>query len=489
MVSLTRSLFDKLGHKYTVKRVNKNGSVKWRCTVRGNYSVQGGRKTKKRKPCNAVVIQRGDTFTPGRTRHICKKQKDVHIKAKIVAEAKLKAMENKFASARKIVEPIFLKEYEENPDAELPVLEHTCRAVNRYKNKNRPKNPKNLLFNIQEFLQNEKEIPKEFLQDDIRVNRPDGSFQRHLVFATTRQLKFMRKIKRWYMDATFHVVPSPFYQLFSVHGFIRRKKAIKQVPLAFVLMSKKSGKDYRAVFASLSSLAKQSSSSPNAPLKLTEIVVDFERAVWTAAQTVFPNVKIMGCAFHWSQCLFKRLKKLGLAPLYVENRETRFAIRQLMSLNLLPADKIRPAFYNIAEQVQTVEMGKFCDYIETNWITSKIWPPITWSVFCQTTRTNNDVEGWHNRLNHGMPANVNLERLIEILAKEARYVPLHAKLVSQGQILRQQRKKTKHIQFDLQVHWDAYNNKNISEFILLEKCAEVYQKHNAKYYKRFTDMH
>jgi hypothetical protein len=38
-------------------------------------------------------------------------------------------------------------------------------------------------------------------------------------------------------------------------------------------------------------------------------------------------------------------------------------------------------------------------YIEKTWITSSVWPVHSWSVFMRPTRTNNDVEGWHHRLN------------------------------------------------------------------------------------------
>jgi len=38
-------------------------------------------------------------------------------------------------------------------------------------------------------------------------------------------------------------------------------------------------------------------------------------------------------------------------------------------------------------------------HMERQWISSTTWPPTTWSVFRQPVRTNNDVEGWHCRLN------------------------------------------------------------------------------------------
>jgi len=37
-------------------------------------------------------------------------------------------------------------------------------------------------------------------------------------------------------------------------------------------------------------------------------------------------------------------------------------------------------------------------YVRRNWVDG-CWRPATWSVFRQPVRTNNDVEGWHHRLN------------------------------------------------------------------------------------------
>ena len=39
------------------------------------------------------------------------------------------------------------------------------------------------------------------------------------------------------------------------------------------------------------------------------------------------------------------------------------------------------------------------DYVDETWLNSSAWAVQSWCMFGQTTRTNNDCEGWHHRIN------------------------------------------------------------------------------------------
>jgi hypothetical protein len=154
-------------------------------------------------------------------------------------------------------------------------------------------------------------------------------------------------------------------------------------------MSHKRKKDYEAVFSKLIQLV-------NFP-QVEEIVSDFEAAVWVTLKKLLPEVKIKGCGFHLNQAMFQNIKKIGLGPQYIRDKQCRQICRQIMSLNLLPKDKIEKRFRGIVEEVNKMEnnakMKDFCSYVDRQWIKHSIWPPATWSMFMQHRRTNNNAEG------------------------------------------------------------------------------------------------
>ena len=86
----------------------------------------------------------------------------------------------------------------------------------------------------------------------------------------------------------------------TVNVFVRREDHAKQVPLVFTLMFGKKKKDYRAV---IREIIKNIPGQPS----VKKVTVDFERAIWSAFQKVLPEVRIMGCAFHWSQALWRKV--------------------------------------------------------------------------------------------------------------------------------------------------------------------------------------
>lgn len=67
-----------------------------------------------------------------------------------------------------------------------------------------------------------------------------------------------------------------------------------------------------------------------------------------------------------------------------------------MTLPFLPPEHIVPVFQHL-EQKAICDL--LCNFIWRQRITNSVFPVQNWSVFMLSLRTNNDLEGWHNRLN------------------------------------------------------------------------------------------
>jgi len=51
-------------------------------------------------------------------------------------------------------------------------------------------------------------------------------------------------------------------------------------------------------------------------LNVGKIMMDYEKGLNNAFNIIFENVNIVGCDFHWKNCLLKRLSHDGLLELY-----------------------------------------------------------------------------------------------------------------------------------------------------------------------------
>lgn len=141
----------------------------------------------------------------------------------------------------------------------------------------------------------------------------------------------------------------------------------------------------------------------------------------------------------------------------------------------MPPEHIEDVF-NELDQRAPAALEPVMDYVYHTWIDSRTFQIHHWSVFMCATRTNNDVEGWHNRLNSHVSTRgpVPFYYLVSELYREASDIPLQLQLITEGKLERYQRERTRQLQAKIFQYWDQYTNREISASNLLERCAAIY---------------
>ena len=214
------------------------------------------------------------------------------------------------------------------------------------------------------------------------------------------------------MDGTFQTCPRLFYQIFTIHAF----KNGKQFPLVYSLLPNKSRDTYVRLF----DVVKQKAISLHENFEPDIILSDFELAIKQAVELSFPVTEFRGCYYHFSQALMRKFQNLGLQVAYREVQEVNQFLRRTAALAFVPVRYVRLAWQALkANAPDQPRMEEFIRYFEDTWLVGQ-FSLTQWNVFANSSfRTNNHVEGWHNRLKRVVvKSHPNLYELIEVLQRE-----------------------------------------------------------------------
>lgn len=141
-------------------------------------------------------------------------------------------------------------------------------------------------------------------------------------------------------------------------------------------MSNRTAAAYKSVFKYINDNLLQ--------LQAHGIITDFEIALRSSLKEIVPETMLLGCWFHYSQALRKKVASIPLLfKLIQKDERARELYRLFQCLALLPANKIEPAFNQIAHSAlqSFPEYAKFVAYYEKQWIRRET--PESFSVFLQ----------------------------------------------------------------------------------------------------------
>ncbi|XP_077966175.1 uncharacterized protein LOC144419884 isoform X1 [Styela clava] len=334
------------------------------------------------------------------------------------------------------------------------------RFCNRKRQGNRPTDPSDINDELKiDYL------PTDFLLKDIRI---EGA--RHLLFATQKQLKILANSKVWYMDGTFDVVRDPYYQLFSIHAFVRSGECTKQLPLVFVLMSRRRKCDYENVFKAIKTILHLNFSGT----RVKKFVMDFEAATWQALSLVWPDVRRQGWAFHFTQAIMKNMRQNKLASLYNKDIGTRNLMKQVMALCYIPDMFIPSLFLSLRGKMTTDGLNRFAEYFDRTWLKNSVWKPKDWSVFDVDVRTNNHLEWWHRYFNSIARTNMPFYSLISKIHEVNIAVESDVAEVMEENIPRRADAKYSEADDKLKEVWSVFKDGGLSAEALLRRCSKIY---------------
>ncbi|KAG8175298.1 hypothetical protein JTE90_027112 [Oedothorax gibbosus] len=144
-----------------------------------------------------------------------------------------------------------------------------------------------------------------------------------IIFATDDGRDSLRNNKSFFVDGTFKSCPGQFTQLYTIHVDLgSNDQEVNIVVAAFALLQRKDTATYERLF---SVLKEKCQFNPDS------VIIDFEAAAIIALKNVFNDVDINGCHFHFAQCLWRNVQKIGLTTDYREDENVRMCVVHLTS--------------------------------------------------------------------------------------------------------------------------------------------------------------
>ena len=245
----------------------------------------------------------------------------------------------------------------------------------------------------------------------------DGEDNKILIFGTVQNLRLLCHADTIFMDGTFKVAPALFSQLYSIH--IMYMGAM--IPVCIALLPHKDGNTYDRFFQLICASAVRFGMqfSPQT------ICIDFEAAVITTIRHQFPNVRIRGCLFHYSQALWRKVQELGLSGRYKEDEAFNRLVRRASALPLVPRESVDEVWLEALNEVNDAGSAPFKDYVTSTWVDTMVakFPVEIWTQDdnIDGVRTNNHLEGWHSTINRTLSrTHPNIFVLVEMLKEEQR---------------------------------------------------------------------
>ena len=205
------------------------------------------------------------------------------------------------------------------------------------------------------------------------------------------------------------------------------------IPICFGFLPTKEISSYVAFFQLLKNLISETMGTCTPNLK--KILCDFEKGIHTAINSVYEgSVKIQGCFFHFSSCIWKKVQAHGVVQNYKVNKNLRNFVRSYVGMAHVPPNRLDEAFsaVNKTYNFDDAKEMRFKVYLENYflkyWLHNKDIPVKMWNCWKRNKNlTNNGHEGYNGRLKRKIKTpHPNPNKLLSFLKKELSLSELYA---------------------------------------------------------------
>ena len=264
------------------------------------------------------------------------------------------------------------------------------------------------------FLEN----GEDFLLFNSFEHRAEKEKNQMIILGTFKSLEILKESDHWFADGTFDIAPNAYYQVYTIHCLHMGRV----FPCLYAVMSNKKQSMYTDFFEQVREYVNE---------KCPETVtLDFEIAAINALELIFPNAEINGCFFHLKRSMYRKIQALGYQKEYCKNLEFASKCKMIAALAFVPLEEVEKTFHALKENLSGDErFTELLKYFEVNYIgneagniKAKFGVPL-WNVTRQISqdlpKTNNYVEGNHNRVKHALGcSHPTLGVLIDTMKKE-----------------------------------------------------------------------
>jgi hypothetical protein len=134
---------------------------------------------------------------------------------------------------------------------------------------------------------------------------------------------------------------------------------------------------------------------------LSNITVDFERAIINAFSEMWTQTNISGCRFYLTQSWYRKIQEIDLSSEYKdESSKIGKWLHNIFGLLFLNPEDVSDCFIDdfMSECPIDERLQKFADYFVETYISEDcIYPPKLWAlVSSELTRTTNACESFHS---------------------------------------------------------------------------------------------